>query len=130
MRRASDSGKSQASDSFGAWGRRAWIASEPNQMLGPNQMVSLGRAADVFRAVKEAEGLSPRSIVWYAMILDRLIGRFGAERAVDELAPPELRAWLVELRATLAPVSVENRTLSTAGVVGIRTSTFVLVTSE
>ncbi len=69
-------------------------------------MLSLGRAAEVFCAAKDAEGLSPRTIAWYAMILERLTGRFGAERAVDELAPAELRAWLVELRATLAPVSI------------------------
>jgi integrase len=75
-------------------------------MLGSNQMLSLGRAAEVFCAAKDAEGLSPRTIAWYAMILERLTDRFGTERAVDELSPPELRAWLVELRTTLAPVSI------------------------
>ncbi len=102
----SDSRRGRASDSFGAWAPRASTASEPNQMLGSNQMLSLRRAAEVFCAAKEAEGLSPRTIAWYAMILDRLIGRFGSERPVDELAPADLRAWLVELRATLAPVSI------------------------
>ncbi|HEV8697983.1 MAG TPA: tyrosine-type recombinase/integrase, partial [Candidatus Limnocylindrales bacterium] len=75
-------------------------------MLGSNQMLSLGRAAELFCAAKDAEGLSPRTIAWYAMILERLTRRFGAARAVDELSPPELRAWLVGLRTTLAPVSV------------------------
>src|SRR6266511_2657914 len=102
----SDSRRGPASDSSPAWGPRAWTASESNQMLGPNRMVSLSGAAEVFCAAKDAEGLSPRTIAWYAMILERLTGRFGAERAVDELAPAELRAWLVELRATLAPVSI------------------------
>ena len=68
--------------------------------------LALGAAADVFCAAKDAEGLSPRTIAWYRMILDRLSGRFGAEQRVDDLAPAELRGWLVELRATLAPVSV------------------------
>jgi hypothetical protein len=34
----------------------------------------LGQAADLFCAAKTAEGLSPRSISWYAMILDRRVG--------------------------------------------------------
>ncbi len=68
--------------------------------------LGLGHAADLFCAAKTAEGLSPRSILWYRMILDRLVGRFGPKRPVDDLTSPELRAWLVELRATLAPISV------------------------
>src|SRR6266540_2181591 len=75
-------------------------------MLGSNQVLRLDRAAETFRAAKEAEGLSPRTIAWYAMILERLCARFGAERSVEELSPPELRSWLVELRTTLAPVSI------------------------
>jgi site-specific recombinase XerD len=75
-------------------------------MLGSNQMLRLGRAADLFCAAKDAEGLSPRTIAWYAMILERLTARFGAERSVDDVSPPELRAWLVELRVTLAPISI------------------------
>lgn len=66
----------------------------------------LGQAAELFCAAKTAEGLSPRSISWYGMILDRLLTRFGAERPIDELSLPELRAWLVELRSHLAPISV------------------------
>lgn len=68
--------------------------------------MGLGAALDAFCAGKAAEGLSPRSIVWYRMIGERLVGRFGAARPVDTLTPPELRAWLVELRATLSPMSV------------------------
>jgi hypothetical protein len=55
---------------------------------------------------RDAEGLSPRTIGWYRMLLDRVIARFGAERAVDDLTLAELRAWLVELRPRLAPISV------------------------
>lgn len=40
------------------------------------------------------------------MILDRLASRLGPELAVDAVAPTELRSWLLELRTTLAPVSV------------------------
>jgi len=40
------------------------------------------------------------------MILARLIRSLGSDRSVDGLDPAELRAWLVELRTTLAPVSV------------------------
>ena len=81
-------------------------------MLGANQMVSLGRAADVFCAAKDAEGLSTRSIAWYQTILDRLIGRLGPKRPVDGLSSAELRAWLVELRTTLAPISVAGDVLA------------------
>ncbi len=66
----------------------------------------LGHAADLFCGAKTAEGLSPRSILWYRIILDRLTARFGPKRQVDDLTSPELRAWLVELRATLAPISI------------------------
>jgi hypothetical protein len=70
------------------------------------QTVTLGQAADLFCAAKQAEGLSPRTISWYRAILDRLVGRFEPDRPVDALAPAALRTWLVELRATLAPVSI------------------------
>jgi integrase/recombinase XerC/integrase/recombinase XerD len=51
------------------------------------------------------------------MITARLVRSHGAERAVDGLDPAELRAWLVELRTTLAPVSVAGyvRTLRVLG---------------
>lgn len=77
----------------------------------------LGRAVELFLAAKAAEGASPRTIEWYRMILVRLVRSTGQERAVDGLDPAELRAWLVELRATLAPVSVAGyvRTLRVLG---------------
>ena len=51
------------------------------------------------------------------MILVRLLRALGADRRVDGLDPFELRAWLVELRTTLAPVSVAGyvRTLRVLG---------------
>jgi integrase len=51
------------------------------------------------------------------MILARLIPSLGPDRSVDGLDPSELRAWLVELRTTLAPVSVAGyvRTLRVLG---------------
>jgi len=51
------------------------------------------------------------------MILVRLFRALGADGAVDGLDPVELRAWLVELRTTLAPVSVAGyvRTLRVLG---------------
>lgn len=79
--------------------------------------LTLGRAVELFLAAKAAEGASPRTIEWYRMILTRLVRALGAERAVDGLDPAELRAWLVELRTTLAPVSVAGyvRTLRVLG---------------
>jgi integrase/recombinase XerC len=77
----------------------------------------LGRAVELFLAAKAAEGASPRTIEWYRMILVRLVRAIGSERAVDGLDPAELRTWLVELRTTLAPVSVAGyvRTLRVLG---------------
>ena len=51
------------------------------------------------------------------MILERAVRAFGAELSVDRLTGPDLRAWLVELRTTLAPVSVAGyvRTLKVLG---------------
>jgi site-specific recombinase XerD len=71
-------------------------------------MLRLGRAAELFLAAKEAEGLSARTIGWYRMILDRLVAKFGAGRSIDELTPAELRAWLIELRSSLAPISISG----------------------
>lgn len=77
----------------------------------------LGRAVELFLGAKAAEGASPRTIEWYRMILVRLVRSIGQDRAVDGLDPAELRAWLVELRTTLAPVSVAGyvRTLRVLG---------------
>lgn len=79
--------------------------------------LTLGQATNLFLAAKAAEGLSPRTLEWYRMITTRLVRALGAERAVDGLNPAELRAWLVELRTTLAPVSVAGyvRTMRVLG---------------
>jgi integrase/recombinase XerC len=55
---------------------------------------------------KTAEGLSPRSIEWYAMVLGRVARDLGPGREIDTISPSELRAWLVTLRETLSPGSV------------------------
>lgn len=75
-----------------------------DQMLASE--LALGQAAELFCGAKTAESLSPRTIIWYRMILDRLTGRLGADRRVDGITLPELRSWLVALRTTLAPISV------------------------
>jgi site-specific recombinase XerD len=51
------------------------------------------------------------------MITTRLVRALGADRAVDGVHPAELREWLVEFRATLAPISVAGyvRTLRVLG---------------
>jgi len=79
--------------------------------------LTLGRAVELFLAAKAAEGASPRTTEWYRMILVRLVRALGPGRSVDGLDPAELRAWLVELRTTLAPVSVAGyvRTLRVLG---------------
>ncbi len=101
---APDTPRGAATDRDPSWDLRAWPATDPNQVL-PSAL-GLASALEAFCAGKAAEGLSPRSITWYRMIGERLTSRFGAERPVDSLTPPELRAWLVELRATLSPMSV------------------------
>lgn len=101
---ATDSPPNPATDPASGWGERAWGATDRISTL--TSAIGLGAALDAFCAGKAAEGLSPRSIVWYRMIGERLVGRFGAARPVDTLTATELRAWLVELRATLAPMSV------------------------
>jgi site-specific recombinase XerD len=73
--------------------------------LGPIP-IGLGAAADLFCAAKAAEGASPRTVEWYRMITARCVARFGASRPLDAIGGPELRAWLLELRATLAPESI------------------------
>jgi len=79
--------------------------------------LTLGRAVDLFLSAKAAEGASPKTITWYRMILVRAVRAFGADLPVDRLTGPDLRAWLLELRATLAPVSVAGyvRTLKVLG---------------
>ena len=73
--------------------------------LGPIP-IGMGAAADLFCAAKAAEGASPRTVEWYQMILVRAVRRFGEARPVDAIPAAELRAWLLELRASLAPESI------------------------
>ena len=73
--------------------------------LGPIP-IGMGAAADLFCAAKAAEGASPRTLEWYRMILIRAVRRFGEARPVDAVPAAELRAWLLELRASLAPESI------------------------
>jgi site-specific recombinase XerD len=68
--------------------------------------IGLSAAADFFCAAKAAEGSSPRTVEWYQMILVRAVRRFGERRPVDTIPAAELRAWLLELRTTLAPESI------------------------
>jgi site-specific recombinase XerD len=66
----------------------------------------MGAAADLFCAAKAAKGASPRTVEWYQMILVRAVRRFGEARPVDAIPAAELRAWLLELRTSLAPESI------------------------
>ena len=68
--------------------------------------VSLGAALDLFLAAKAAEGVSPRTVEWYRYINGNAVRRFGRERPLDGVGAAELRAWLLELRATMAPESI------------------------
>ena len=67
---------------------------------------TLARAIRLYLEAKTAEGLSPRSIEWCSMVLERLARDFGPDREVDAISPAELWAWLVTLRETLSPGSV------------------------
>jgi site-specific recombinase XerD len=104
-----------ASDSPDLW---APDSGTPNRWApdssGP---LTLGRAVELFLAAKAAEGAAAKTLEWYRMILARLERSVARERLVDGLTPAELRAWLLELRATLAPVSVAGyvRTLKVFG---------------
>jgi site-specific recombinase XerD len=71
----------------------------------------------LFLAAKTAEGAAAKTLTWYSWILRRLTGALGEARPVDSLDRPDLRAWLLELRSTLAPVSVAGyvRTLKVFG---------------
>src|SRR6267142_6586342 len=79
--------------------------------------LTLGRAVELFLAAKAAEGAAARTLEWYRMILRRLARSLGEARPIDGLTPPELRAWLLELRSTLSPISVAGyvRTLKVLG---------------
>jgi site-specific recombinase XerD len=90
----------------------------PNQWAPDTlEHLTLGLGVDLFLGAKAAEGASPKTIIWYRMILMRAVAAFGADHPIDRLTGPDLRAWLVELRTTLAPVSVAGyvRTLKVFG---------------
>jgi hypothetical protein len=48
------------------------------------------------------------------MVLGRAAQDLSAERPLERLAPPEVRDWLLTLRATLSPVSVAGASLELA----------------
>ena len=79
--------------------------------------LTLGRAVDLFLAAKAAGGAAAKTLEWYGMILRRAVRGLGEDRPIEQLAGPELRAWILELRATLSPISVAGyvRTLKVFG---------------
>lgn len=115
MRRASDTldpwasdtseSKARASDSRGRRdGNQIRMAVRgPAAPAGP---LEIGHAVELFCDAKAAEGLSPKTVRWYGDILRRAVARFGPHAVLEAIDAPTWRAWLVELRATLAPVSV------------------------
>ena len=115
MRRASDTLDPWASDTSESNGRASdsrgrrdgnqirMAVRGPAAAAGP---LEIGHAVKLFCDAKEAEGLSPRTVRWYSDILRRAVARLGANAVLDEIEAPTWRTWLVELRATLAPVSV------------------------
>ncbi len=98
MRMASDSPPTLAPDSLPDSGI-ALVSTGPIPL-------GLRAATDLFCAARAAEGASPRTVEWYRMITARAVTRFGPDRPVDAITAAELRAWLLELRATLAPESI------------------------
>ncbi|HEV8698873.1 MAG TPA: hypothetical protein VGQ89_14345, partial [Candidatus Limnocylindrales bacterium] len=98
MRSAPDSSPICAPDSFG-------VSNVALDSAGPIPL-GLGAAADLFCAARAAEGASPRTVEWYRMITSRCVRRFGETRPIEAIGAAELRAWLLELRATLSPESV------------------------
>ncbi len=79
--RATDSYPHPATDPASEGDGRAWGATDPVRSL--TRTIGLGAALEAFCAGKAAEGLSPRSIVWYRMIGDRL-GRAAWTRLAGE----------------------------------------------
>lgn len=65
----------------------------------------------------DSEPVQPATATWYRMILARLGRAFEADQGVDGLTAPAVRGWIVELQATLAPVSIAGyvRTLKVFG---------------
>jgi site-specific recombinase XerD len=80
--------------------RNAWsLDSEPARL-------TFSAAIEAFLTARAAEGASPATITWYRMVLGRAARDLGPRRQLDALTPDEVRAWLVTLRKTLAPISV------------------------
>src|SRR6202795_191020 len=79
--------------------------------------LTLGRAVDLFLAAKAAEGAAAKTLKWYGMILRRAVRGLGDDPPIEQLAGPELRAWILEVRSTLSPISVAGyvRTLKVLG---------------
>ena len=78
--------------------------------------LTLGRAVDLFLGAKAAEGARPRR----SLVPDdplRAVARVRRRSPDRSPAGPDLRAWLLELRTTLAPISVAGyvRTLKVFG---------------
>jgi len=104
-----------APDSTDLWApdsgrRRAWASNS-------NGHLTLIQAIDLFLSAKAAEGISPKTADWYRMILARLGRAFEADQGIDGLTAAAVRGWIVELQATLAPVSIAGyvRTLKVFG---------------
>ena len=68
--------------------------------------LTLGRAVDLFLAAKAAEGAAAKTLEWHSMILRRAVRGLSDDRPIEQLAAPEVRAWILELRSTLSPTSV------------------------
>lgn len=97
MRWAPDSSDTWAPDSGGA---------DPWALDSSPAGITLGAAIAQFLTAKAAEGASPKTLDWYRMVLGRAGRDLGVHRPLDSLTPIELRAWLLTLRETLAPISV------------------------
>lgn len=78
---------------------RAWASDSDGHL-------TLIQAIDLFLAGKAAEGISPKTATWYRMILTRFGRAYDPSQAIDNLSAAQVRAWLLEVRTTLAPVSV------------------------
>jgi hypothetical protein len=74
--------------------------------------IGIGAATDLFIGAKASEGSSPKTVDWYRMITVRAVRRFGEARPLDAISAAELRAWLLELRATLSPESIAPESIA------------------
>lgn len=68
--------------------------------------LTFSAAIEAFLTARAAEGASPATVTWYRMVLGRAARDLGPRRQLDDLRPDEVRAWLVTLRQSLAPISV------------------------